>query len=102
MGYKRAGADNQNHEFLGYDPIHTSTGKKKTLKVSSNVIDGQWTPLKEFMSKHHGVHRCKYPLLAAEFDWRHNNQGTVLCKGLLRIWRIAHSNLSNPSFLALF
>ena len=58
----------------------------RLLMVSSNMIDGLWTPFKEFMFKHRGVHRSKYPNLASEYEWRHNGQGTDLYKDLLRIW----------------
>ena len=92
-GYKWAGVDHRSHELLRYDPIRTSTGRKKTLTVNSNMIDGQWTPLTEFMPKFMpcGVHRSKYPLLAAEFEWRHNNQASDLYDNSLRSWRIMHS-----------
>ena len=49
MGYKWVGVDHWNHEFLRYD------GQKRTFVLRSNMIDGQWTPLKEFTFKHCGV-----------------------------------------------
>ena len=95
MGYKWAGVDHKSGEFIRHDPIYTPTNKKKLLPVSSNMIDGLWGPLKEFFHQHRGVPHQRYPLLAAEFEWRHNAQGSDLFRRLFRPVPGPDSHLQN-------
>ena len=90
MGYQWAGVDHKNAEFLRHDPIHTSTGKKKLLPVSSNIIDGLWTHVKEFFLHHRAVQHQRYPFLPPEFEWRHNAQGTDLFLDPIKMFKIVY------------
>ena len=74
----------------GVDVVCVRTNKKELLRVSSNMIDGLWGPLKEFFHQHRGVPHQRYPLLAAEFEWRHNAQGSDLFLDLIRIFKIVY------------
>ena len=54
------------------------------------MIDGLWTHVKDFLRQHRGVPRQRWPFLAAEFEWRHNAQGTDLFLDLIKIFKIVY------------
>ena len=90
MGYKWAGVDHKNAEFIRHDPVYTSTNKKKLPPVSSNMIDGLWCPLKIFLHQHRGVPQHRYRYLVAEYEWRRNGQGSDLFLDLILIFKIVY------------